>query len=257
MRYDPLATISRLSGSGVIFSEHMSFFDPYLNYFVEEMLKIGGDAVVSTDPEGKKTGLYIYDPAEMVATVFTSHSEVFNYFLGYRSHDVLFSEIRTEIRNEPYSIYSIDIGNCEQSGRFSHEVRLADGYDIDAIEKFMTAANPKMNRRWVRVATESGDKCFVVELGDEIAGLGWLSLVNGRGRLHSLYVSPQFRRQGIGTDLLRARLMWLRAKRAKSAFSEISDLNEPSSTIAEGEGMKKVGKIYQYFGKQGKEPVIK
>ena len=114
----------------------------------------------------------------------------------------------------------------------------------------MKTANPKMNIRWVRVATESGDRCFIVELGDEIAGLGWLSLVNGSGRLHSLYVSPQFRKQGMGTDLLRARLIWLKAKRAKSAFSEISDFNTPSSEIAKREGMTKVGKIYQYFGKQ-------
>ena len=239
------------------FSEHMSFFDPYLNYFVEEMLKIGGDAVISMDPEGKTTGLYIYDSAEMVATVFTAHNEVFNYFFAYGQHEILFSEIRAELRNEPYGIYSIDPVDYEQSGRFSHEVRLADAYDMDAVEKLMLSANPKMNRRWVRVATESGDKCFITELGDEIVGMGWVSLVDGRGRLHSLYVSPEFRKQGMGTDLLRARLMWLRAKGARSAFSEISDLNTPSSAIAEKEGMSRVGNIYQYFRKQQKESVIK
>jgi ribosomal-protein-alanine N-acetyltransferase len=250
MQYDPIATVSKLSGSGVRFSKHLSLFDPYLNYFVEEMLKIGGDAVVSMDRDGNITGLYTYDTAEKVATVFTPYSEVFNYFLGYRPHDVMFSEIRTELNNEPYSIYSINIGSYEQSGKFSHEVRIADEGDIDAIEKFMKTANPKMNMRWVRVAIESGDECFIVELGDGIAGLGWLSLVNGSGRLHSLYVYPHFRKQGMGADLLRARLMWLKAKRAKSAFSEISDSNTPSSAIAEREGMTKVGKIYQYFGKQ-------
>ena len=133
MQYDPIETISKLSGSGVRFSEHLSFFDPYLNYFVEEMLKIGGDAVVSMDRDGNKTGLYIYDSTERVATVFTPYMEVFNYFLGYRPHDVLFSEIRAELKNEPYSIYSIDLGSYGQSGKFSHEVRIADDGDIDAI----------------------------------------------------------------------------------------------------------------------------
>jgi len=79
--------------------------------------------------------------------------------------------------------------------------------------------------------------------------LGWLSIVNGVGRLHSLHVKPQFRRIGIGEDILFARLLWLRSKRARSAFSEISRDNPPSSRIAMKGRMMPSGTIFQYFKK--------
>ena len=101
----------------------------------------------------------------------------------------------------------------------------------------------------MNVALKEGERCFFVRLGKEIAGLGWLSIVNDIGRLHSLHVKAQFRRIGIGEDILFARLLWLRSKRARSAFSEISRGNSPSSRIAGKGRMKPSGTIFQYFKK--------
>src|SRR2546426_1037724 len=63
------------------------------------------------------------------------------------------------------------------------------------------------------------------------------------------HVKPQFRRMGIGEDILFARLLWLTSKRARSAFSEISRENSPSSRIAMKGHMTASGQIFQYFGK--------
>src|SRR5277367_3349642 len=93
------------------------------------------------------------------------------------------------------------------------------------IEQFMISTHSGLNRRWVNVALKNGDRCFTVRFGNEIAGVGWLSIVNRIGRLHSLYVRPQFRRIGIGEDILFARLLWLKSKNARRAFSEISRNN--------------------------------
>jgi GNAT superfamily N-acetyltransferase len=79
--------------------------------------------------------------------------------------------------------------------------------------------------------------------------LGWLSSANRIGRLHSLYVNPQFRGIGIGLDILYARLIWLKSMRASSAFSEISRENLPSSRIALKGGMSVSGQVFQYFKK--------
>jgi GNAT superfamily N-acetyltransferase len=86
-------------------------------------------------------------------------------------------------------------------------------------------------------------------LGSEIAGLGWVSIVNGIGRLHSLYVRPQFRRIGIGEDILFARLLWLKSMHARSAFSEISRYNLSCSRIAMEGHMRVSGQVFQYFRK--------
>ena len=130
---------------------------------------------------------------------------------------------------------------------FTHQVSVSDGTQIGEIERFMALTHPGINKNWVRVALNSGDRCVIVRLADsEIAGVGWLSLVNRIGRLHSLYVKPQFRRSRIGEDLLFARLFWLKSKRARFAFSEIARENLASARIAMKGGMKVSGQVYQY-----------
>src|SRR5207237_9575859 len=139
--------------------------------------------------------------------------------------------------------------------RFSQDISIAEEGDFGEIGQFMASAHPGINKRWVNVALKEGERCFFVRLGKEIAGLGWLSIVNNIGRLHSLHVKPQFRRIGIGEDILFARLLWLRSKRARSAFSDISRDNSPSSRIAMKGRMTQSGTIFQYFKKESRRAV--
>jgi hypothetical protein len=164
-----------------------------------------------------------------------------------RPFDFLFAEMKTEHESEIYDIYRRDIQNVAVDHSFRHEISVAEVEDAGEIERFMVSTHPGINARWVRVALNGGDKCFIVRLAKEIAGLGWLSIVNGIGRLHSLHVQPQFRRIGLGEDILYARLLWLKSKRAHSAFSEISRHNIPSSRIALKGEMRPCGEIFQYF----------
>jgi GNAT superfamily N-acetyltransferase len=231
------------------FPDGISFFSSFLSYYAREVLEVGGEAFVSKDAENRINGLFIYDQFEKTGTVFTNSRAVFNLFYGFRQHRFLFSEVMTEFENEPFDIYSMNLANYIGDHRFRHEVEMAEENEIEEIERFMAMVNPGMNPGWVRVAIHNGDRCFISRLGDEIAGLGWLSKVNGVGRLHSLFVSPKFRGMGIGTDLLNARLFWLRASGTKWVFSEISQFNVPSARIAAKGGMKKTGVIYLYFRK--------
>jgi ribosomal protein S18 acetylase RimI-like enzyme len=232
-----------------VFPSSLSFFGPYLQYFVREILEIGGEAYVSRTSEGAVSGLFVYDDYEKVGTIYTRSREVFDYFYGLKPFNFLFAELRTGAVSEIYDIYTTDLQNLAVAHRFSHEISIAEKGHMDEIERFMVSAHPRMNRSWVNVAVKNGDRCFIVRLSNEIAGLGWLSLVNGVGRLHSLYVKPQFRRIGIGEDIVCARLMWLKSKRARSAFSEISRYNFSCSRIAVKAQMRVSGQVFQYFRK--------
>jgi len=233
----------------LVFPEDFSFFEPYLPYFIKEALETGGDVYVSRVYGGDISGLFIYDNFEKSGTVYTRSREVFDCFYNSKPFNSLFAELKTEIENEVYDIYSIDLKNHSIVHRFSHEISFADDEQASEIEQFMVLAHPGMNRRWIRVALKNGEKCFTVRLGSEIAGLGWVSLVKGIGRIHSLFVKPQFRKLGIGEDILYARLLWLKSKHAHSAFSEISRHNLPSSKIESKAQMKVCGQIFEYFGK--------
>ncbi len=242
--------VSKLStafDTDLVFPEGFSFFEPYLQHFIREVLEIGGEAYVSRTSDGNISGLFTYDDFEKSGTVYTRSREVFEYFCGLKPLNFLFAELRTEVESEVYNIYSIDLENQDISHRFSHEISIADGGEIGEIERFMALAHPGMNKRWTRVALKNGDKCFTVRLDSEIAGLGWVSLVRGIGRIHSLFVNPQFRKLGIGEDILHARLLWLKLEHARSAFSEISRDNSPSSRIATKAQMRVCGQLFQYF----------
>jgi len=242
--------VSKLStafDTDLVFPEGFSFFEPYLQHFIREVLEIGGEACVSRTSDGNISGLFTYDDFEKSGTVYTRSREVFEYFCGLKPLNFLFAELRTEVESEVYNIYNIDLESQDISHRFSHEISIADGGEIGEIERFMALAHPGMNKRWTRVALKNGDKCFTVRLDSEIAGLGWVSLVRGIGRIHSLFVKPQFRKLGIGEDILHARLMWLKLEHARSAFSEISRDNSPSSRIATKAQMRVCGQLFQYF----------
>ena len=241
--------IRNTSDIDFIFPNGFSFFEPYLPYYVKEILDIGGEAYVYRTSNGGISGIFIYDDSEKTGTIFTRSRQVFDYFYELRSFNFLFAELRTEHEREIYDIYTINLDSLDFDHRFSHEISIADEGDADEIRQLMVTTHPGLNGRWVDVALKQGERCFIVRLGKEIAGWGWLSIVNGNGRLHSLYVKPQFRRIRIGEDILYARLLWLKSKRAHSAFSEISRHNLPSSRIALKGQMTPCGQIFQYFKK--------
>jgi GNAT superfamily N-acetyltransferase len=229
-----------------------SFFQPYLPFYVRETIQIGGEAYLSRTSEGIVSGLFIYDDVEKTGAIFTRSRQAFDHFYQLKPFNYLFSEMKTEHESEVYDIYTLDFKSNDVDHKFAHEISLSDEADSDQLEQFMVSSHPGINMRWVKVALYEGEKCFMVRLNREIGGLGWLSIVNGAGRLHSLFVRPQFRRMGIGEDILFARLLWLKAKHARSAFSEISRENPWSSRIAMKGGMSVSGQVFQYFKKDTK-----
>jgi len=232
-----------------VFPSGFSFFEPYIQYFIKEILEIGGEAYVSRTSDGAVSGIFMYDDSEKLATIYTKSREVFDYFYELKPFNFLFSEMKTELESEIYDIYTVDLENLAFVHRFSYEISMAEKAHIVEIEQFMASTHPGINKRWVSAALNNGDRCFTVRLSNEIAGLGWLSLINGIGRLHSLYVKPQFRRIGIGEDILNSRLLWLKSKHARSTFCEISRYNLASSGNVMKANMKVSGEVFQYFKK--------
>jgi GNAT superfamily N-acetyltransferase len=242
-----VSQINNASDIDFVFPVNFSFFEPYLHYHIKEILEIGGEAYVSRTSEGTISGIFIYDEFEKGGTIYTRSREVFDHFYGLKKFNFLFSEMKTELENEIYDIYTINIENLALAHRFSFEISTIDRVNESEIEQFMSSTHPGINKNWVKIALKNGERCYIVRLSNEIVGLGWVSLVNGIGRLHSLYVKPQYRRIGIGEDILNARLLWLKANNAQSVFTEISRYNIPSSNNVMKAKMKLSGQVFQYF----------
>jgi GNAT superfamily N-acetyltransferase len=212
------------------FPRDTSFFEPYFQHQAKECLAIGGEVLVSRTSEGTPSGLFMYDRAEKGGTIYTKSREVFDHFRKLKPFNFLFSEILiAEQQHQVYGIYSTDFAGLPNH-KFSYEV--SEGHQVDEITNFMRQDYPEINRQWISVALQNGEKCFTVQLRNGIAGLGWVSLINGIGRIHSLYVKPQYRRIGISSDIVYAQILWLKLKRAKSAFSEVASTSHVSGRFS-------------------------
>jgi len=249
-----ISQVRNPSDAHFVFPTGFSFFQPYLEYWTKETLEIGGEAYVSETAAGNVSGLFLYDAYEKTGSIFTQSREAFDYFNRLRPFKSIYAELQIEHRNEVYDIHTIDLERSSLDHTFSHAVSVADEDQVREIRQFMLSTHPGTNPRWIDVALRNGDKCVTVRLGEEIAGVGWLSLVNGVGRLHSLFVKPRFRRMGLGLDILFARLYWLKSKNARMAFSEISANNCQSSRISMRGGMRVTGQVYQYFKAETAKP---
>ena len=229
--------------------EGFSFFQPYLRHSVKETLGVGGQAYLAKTADGSVSGLFIYDDFERTGTVYTRSRGVFEHFYEMKPLSFLWSEMKVEHESETYDIYAVNLVDLPILHSFKHQISVASDTDLREVEKFMALTHPGTNPKWVLVALKNGDKCLFVKLQNEIVGIAWFSLVNGIGRLFSLFVKPQYRRMGIGEDLLFARLLWLRSMRARSAFSEIARNNLASARISMKGSMKVAGQVYEYHGK--------
>ena len=227
------------------FPRGMTFFDPILAHEVKEAIESGGEVYVSEDPEGNKTGLFIYDEYEATGTVFTRSRDVFDHFYKMKQDSYIFSELDIkELPHEVWNIWELDVDKVTPGHRFKHPVSVNE--DAAEIERFMASTQPETNPRWVRVALKNGDKCFVVRIGGRIVGMAWMSITGALARSHGLYVEPQFRRLGIMRDCLQARLIYLKSRHVHKLINEIADWNAPSEGHAKSAGEKIVGKIYLY-----------
>jgi len=225
--------------------KRLSFFDPILRHEVKEALEAGGEAFISQNSEGDKNGLFIYDNYEATGTIFTKSREVFDHFYELKTSSYIFSELEVaEHPKEAWNIWQLDVDKASLDHRFKHHVSI--DYDVREIERFMAATQPETNRQWIGVALKNGDKCFVVKIANRIVGIAWMTIAGGVARSHGLYVEPQFRRMGIMTDNLQARLIYLKSRRVHTLINEIAESNIASSGHAAKVGERIVGKIFLY-----------
>jgi len=223
----------------------LSLFDPLLRHEVKEAIEAGGEAYVSTNVEGGKNGLFIYDGYEATGTVFTKSREVFDYFYDLKPSSYIFSELDVaQHPKEVWNVWQLDVDEAPLDHRFKHQVSMDN--DVREIERFMAATQPETNKQWVGVALRNGDKCFVVKMANRIVGIAWMTIVDGVARSHGLYVEPQFRRMGITTDNFHARLIYLKSRHVHTLINEIAESNVASSGHAARIGEKIVGKIFLY-----------
>jgi GNAT superfamily N-acetyltransferase len=239
-----VVAINTLAEAGQLkFGDLSAYFNPFLDHFVREALRGKGEVWVAQ--EGSTVGgLLIYNVEEKVGSIFARHEAQADTLFALHDPAAIFSEFPLGAKPETYHVYAAELPSTRGPHRFAHKVRMAREEDQPSIVRMMREMYGGIDTSWLQTIPRGSERCFVVPVAGEIAGAGWVSVVNGHGRLHSLSVRPRYRRAGIGTDLWHARMMWAARAGARQVLSEISEHNVDSSAIATAGGMHRVGRLF-------------
>jgi GNAT superfamily N-acetyltransferase len=219
------------------------WFNPFLSHIAQETRRCGGEVRVFRDGR-TVVGLTVSDPAERVATVFTRSRPIAEVAIHGRGPYGMYSDFSFDSAAEPFAILSTSTEAPAPPHRFRHQIRPFSSEDIPGVIDLMREVYGAVNERWVGGLPTVREAGFVAEVNTRLAGVAWLSRVGTHARLHSLTVRAPYRRIGLGTDLLFARLLWARKAGVETVISEIAEENVGSQAVAALGGMRRVGEIY-------------
>ena len=244
---DPVGPGSALTQVGrtddLTFGDLSDFFNGFLEHFVAEALRGGGE-VWASKSEGLVDGLLLYNDVEKIGSIFTRSEARAEELFALKDPLAVFAEFPLAPTSETFHVCASDAPGASEAHRFTHPARIARASELPVITRMLREMYGQIDTSWLQTSSPEEDKCLVVEVGGELAGVGWVSVVEHQGRLHSLSVRPRFRRIGVGTDLWHARMLWAQRAGARRVISEISEHNVASLAIATAGGMQRTGRLF-------------
>jgi len=104
---------------------------------------------------------------------------------------------------------------------------------------------------------KAGHPCWVLCVGQDIAGYGILSMGAGEAHVLNLCIGPDFRGRGLGRHLLGRLLDIARWNGAERVFLEVRPSNPLAKTLYESVGFSEIGRRPRYYpAKHGREDAI-
>jgi ribosomal protein S18 acetylase RimI-like enzyme len=222
--------------------ELTEFFGPFLRYFVAETARSGGEVLLAND-EGRVAGVLLGSEVERLGTVFSRSTATAEMLRDRHPGWSIFTERELSGPHDTFRVYRGHLDDLDM-GPLDHPIRAVEGGDLPAVRGLLERSDGPINPRWFTGIPSATEQGVVAEDRGRVVGVGWLSSLGGFARLHSLAVEPRYRRLGIATALVRARLRRARALGADSVISEIAEENGPSRAIAERLGFEVVGRMF-------------
>jgi GNAT superfamily N-acetyltransferase len=221
-------------------------FDGLLPLFAREVRDAGGE-VLAGGPNGRIDAVLLYDGPAHLGSIFGTGPDPVEELARARAPAEYFTEYPIGIVRDTLDVLRVDLEGWSPPGTIRHAIRIAGPDDLAELARVSRSLSGPHEERWARALWDNGETCFVAEVDGRIAGVCWAARAGRLGRVHSLVVHPRYRRIGIGSDLLVARLLWLRACGARRVLSEVARRNTSSRRIAERAGMRRAGQMFLVY----------
>ena len=245
------------------FKNITDFFEPFINDFFTKAL-ISDDKIVEVTSNNKLIGLGFYNKEADLGTIFTKDVEIKHEIRQYLNMHDFFTELRKNSQGTMKIISPLDVStppsyqkyglidiyqilklNLETSYTFDTSlIREMKKEDLPIIINISNSVNDITTTKWIESQFNSGDIGIVAYVHDFIVGFAFASISGNYGRLHTLTVLKNFQNQGIGKQLMKARLKILYDLGITTIITEIANWNIASLQIAYSHGFTKAGELY-------------
>ena len=229
----------------------ISYFQEFLGKYVRQCFNAGGTVYYSLNRRNEITGILIMNEEEGEGAIFVNETESLSVLASRAGNIAMFSEINLPIRGDKYLIMESDLSETSNLTSFGNSVEILKKSELSNLMDCINAIYPRTRVNSIKTSLDDGDICFVVRAGESIVGFAFVSISGNIGRLPLFGVLPEFRGLGIGSDLVRARILFLRQIGLKKVFSEIKESNSESMRISQKFGFRKAGVIWLYFPESG------
>ncbi len=230
---------------GLRWTSLSDWFDPFLGQFAKDALRTGGTVEVAEEA-GRVRGLLLAGSSEGVGSGFTRTRVIAERYLSRMDPGGLYLDAAWRPGGEPVEIFAADLRDWRSEERLRNPVRLAGPEDLPRVRALMHEELGPSVDRWFATLPRPEENAFLCEVGGRVVGVSWITRVGPFARGHSFSVHPRYRGLGIGSDLLTARMLWLRRTGGRQVVSEIYDGNLASRTAAERAGMSLVDRMYHF-----------
>ncbi|HMF33126.1 MAG TPA: GNAT family N-acetyltransferase, partial [Candidatus Lokiarchaeia archaeon] len=252
-------------------------FEPFLEDFAKKTLLQGGRVAVAlwtntrdSPPQQELIGAAYYTKEEDIGVIFCKNTNVTERLREYIKCKDFFSEVRHEVSKTDMQEMQSAFGRQVQPQAYNIfetyqllelEVIAPVGYDTSSITLMREADLPAVIdvakkvyqvpcKKSLTAQFGSGDIGFVARVKGHVVGFAFVTPNPQKGRNHTLTVLPEFRNKGLGTELLRARLVALAELGIPSVITEIADWNLPSLQVSNKFGFHKVGEMFVETARQ-------
>jgi ribosomal protein S18 acetylase RimI-like enzyme len=225
-------------------------FTPLIPVFVHRAIEMRDPAVVAVS-EGKILGMATRNRESRMGSVFAEDPRVAkallrrlrmqNFFLDTKGQNWVFPGATLL---DAFDVLKLD----RPSGHSfdSNRIRPMTAADVPQVVRIAEQVYRGRAKKWIGNSFKNGDVAFVAVRDNQVVGFAFATVAGRSARLHTLTVLPQYRAQGLGAELMAARLNTLSALGVDEALLEISKYNMPSMLIAKGAGFVKVGESAYY-----------
>src|SRR5947199_676982 len=140
----------------------------------------------------------------------------------------------------------LQLRNPQQREYDSNLVRPMTADDLGAVVAIAQNTYRASARRVTASWFQGGDFGYVAVADGRVVGFGFATVVGAVARLHTLTVDAPYRAQGIGTQIMNARLSALAALGVERVILEISRKNVASMRVATRAGFVPFGETVYY-----------